>query len=572
MSSASFVPPHRLNLMLIGLSALIGLLTFDRAVMASTPEEIPFAGGGSEETPRFPASADSPLLKFLDESVSNTELSLNTAALTRFYSENNFTPVWSSKQDVETLLHALADSRSEGLEPHAYHVEMLNERYTALKDGDADSDKTAAFDILLTNAFLRYSTDMRIGRISPRNGDGAGNWKLEAPSFDAVAYLQEAFHSLTIARALAELPPPHKEYTTLREMLHDFQNRAQATTEWPTIALDTIKIEPGMSNPQIPILRKRLSLTGEIAEGIDLESPVLDDVLVEALKKFQESQGLLVDGVLGKKTIATLNMSPRDRVRQIIVNMERWRWVPRQLEPSRIMINISGQWLELFDNNIEIMSMPVIVGTRTNKTPSLRSSVVSLVLNPHWTLPYSIASKEVLPKLKKNPNYLAEQEMHILNGNGDIEYPEFIDWSQYGQRYFPYTLRQAAGPRNPLGRIKFNMINSDDIYLHDTNSRSLFARSNRALSHGCIRLQRPFDLALYVLRDQSRWNKEKLEKAIATPETQYVNVRTPVPVYLLYWTAWKDANGVAQFRDDIYARDHALLTALGKAVPSFMQN
>ena len=557
-------------LTLIGLPVLIGFLASHAPVMAYVPEGTPALDDESGGQIQSPSPLDSPVRKYLDESSEAAESSLNKAALARFYSQNGFAPVWTSEQNVESVIRTLADARNEGLEPLAYRADLLNERYTALKDDSSDPDKAAAFDVLLTDAFLRYSTDMRIGRISPRQGDGAGNWKLEAPSFDAVVYLQQALQSGNIAQALADLPPPHKEYAALREMLRDFRAQAETTTEWPTVAVNIGKIEPGASNPQIPMLRKRLHLTGELAGDVDLESPVMDDVLVEALKKFQESQGLLVDGVLGKRTIMALNMSPRDRVRQIIANMERWRWVPRQLEPSRIMINISGQWLELFDNDTEIMSMRVIVGTRANKTPTLRSKVVSLTLNPHWTLPYSIASKEVLPKLKKNPNYLAEQEMHIVGG--DIEYPEFIDWSQYGQRNFPYTLRQASGPRNPLGRIKFNMPNSDDIYLHDTSNRGMFVRADRALSHGCVRLQKPLDLALYVLRDQSRWNKEKLEKAIGTSETQYVNVKTPVPVYLLYWTAWKDANGVAHFRDDIYDRDRTLLAALGKAVPSVMEN
>ena len=488
----------------------------------------------------------------------------NRAYIERFYASKNYAPVWTNQQDVTLFLQALTHAPDEGLEASAYNLSLL----MVLNAQTKTPEEAAAFEILLTDAFFRYSADLRVGRLSPKQAEGADNWKLEVQTFDPASYLEQALSSNTLTQALADLPPPHAEYAALRSMLREYREKAAAMPTWPVIA-DGPKLEAGMSDPRVPTLRDRLRLTGELPEGGDMSSTLMDSAVVAALKQFQADHGLLDDGVLGKRAITALNMSPKHRVLQIIANMERWRWLPREMELTRIMINIPGQELDVFDENAPVMSMRIIVGSRTNKTPSLRSKVTSLTLNPTWTLPYSIASKEVLPKLKKNPNYLHEQDMHIVEGE---EYPEFVDWTQYGQRNFPYTIRQAAGARNPLGLIKFNMPNSDDIYLHDTNNRGLFSRSDRALSHGCIRLQQPMDLALFTLRNQSRWSKETLTKAIDTKTTQSVMVPSPVPVYLLYWTAWKDAKGTTQFREDIYGRDQRLLTALAKISPSIMAN
>ncbi len=550
---------------------LAALFTLDSPSAFSQEAPVsPLQSPGVSDERSNPISSVSKIRELLAKQVPVETITLyDKSSLERFYAQRNHALAWSDNQHVETFLNALKNSEEDGLVPSVYHLVELTKRHAENGTHGVVDENAAALDLLLTDAFFSYSKDLRIGRVSPRKTEGFENWKLEEPTFDPISYLEQALSAESFSQALSDLPPPHPQYAALRQILQTYRQKAATTETWPVIA-DGAKLEKGMSDPRVATLRQRLLLSGELAADKNVaDSLVMDEALADALKKFQEGQGLLADGILGKRAISALNMSPKHRVLQIIANMERWRWVPRQLEPTRLMINIPGQELDVYDDNARVMSMRVIVGSRTNKTPTLRSAVTSLTLNPHWTLPYSIASKEILPKLKKNPNYLSEQGMHIVEGE---EYPEYVDWSSYGQRNFPYTIRQAAGPRNPLGRIKFNMPNSDDIYLHDTNNRGLFSRADRALSHGCVRLQQPMDLALFVLRNQPRWTQDTLNKAIETGTTQSLIVQSPVPVYLLYWTIWKDSIGTVQIRDDIYERDQRVIAALKKISPSLTEN
>jgi murein L,D-transpeptidase YcbB/YkuD len=263
-----------------------------------------------------------------------------------------------------------------------------------------------------------------------------------------------------------------------------------------------------------------------------------------------------------------MNVSAAQTARQVSVNMERWRWLPQRLEDNHIVVNVPGAWLEVVDRGRAILSMRVVVGDPDHPTPAMHAQMTSLVLNPTWRVPSSIATAEILPKLKKDPGYLIANDLELVSDSFPPGSPESqgvgISWHERSS--IPWPIRQRAGSDNALGRIKFNIPNSDDIYLHDTPNHKAFTRALRALSHGCVRLEKPDQLALYVLKDKD-WSQQKLDSEIDAGTTRTVGLGKTLPVWLLYWTNWVDAEGVLQVRDDIYGRDQRLAAALAHSLP-----
>jgi murein L,D-transpeptidase YcbB/YkuD len=274
------------------------------------------------------------------------------------------------------------------------------------------------------------------------------------------------------------------------------------------------------------------------------------------------------DGVVGVATLAALNVSVAARIRQIEVNLERWRWLPRTAEPRALFVNIADFSLEVVENGKPLLPMRIIVGKRSWDTPVFSASMTALIINPSWNVPRSIAIAEVLPAIRKNPQYLTKNNLTVLQGQGvqtrEID-PHTISWATVSAARFPYRFWQEPGPTNPLGRIKFVLPNEFDVYLHDTPFRALFAKTTRAFSHGCIRIEQPLELAEYVLRDDPQWTGEALRAAIAQGQERLVPLPHPLPIYLLYRTAWVDQDGVLQFRPDIYERDRRLDEMLRQA-------
>lgn len=320
---------------------------------------------------------------------------------------------------------------------------------------------------------------------------------------------------------------------------------------WPEVPQGEV-LEPGVTDPRVPVLRRRLAASGDLATVG--EGARYDPTLVDAVRRFQARHGLLVDGRVGRETLAALNVPAAARVETLAINLARRRALP---DPRglHLRVNTAAATLEAIRDGTVVLSMPVIVGAPRTPTPDLESAVTGIVFNPSWTIPHSIAVNEVLPRLRRDPGYLAANEIRILDRPED-PYGRRIDWRAVSRRAFPFTLRQAPGPRNPLGRIKFDMASPYAIYLHDTPARGLFSRTMRALSHGCIRLSRPLDLAALL----SGTEASALEAEIDRGETRYLPV-TSVPIVVAYLTAFVDAAGEVQFRPDIYRRDRALAQA-----------
>ena len=297
------------------------------------------------------------------------------------------------------------------------------------------------------------------------------------------------------------------------------------------------------------------------------DAELFDEALEKAVKRFQQRHGLTADGAAGAATRAELNVSADRRVDQLELNLERWRWLPQDLGRRHILVNIPAFELEVLEEDAAVLAMRVVVGVPDSgqHTPVFSDTMRYLVLNPYWQVPDDIARKDLLAHVQRDSTYLTQQKIRVFKGWGpeakEVD-PATVEWSAITADNFPYRLRQDPGPINSLGRIKFMFPNKFNVYLHDTPSRPLFGRTRRDFSHGCIRIQKPIELALYLLRKDSRWNREALLGALDEVVDRTVPLPEPIPIHLLYWTAWADENGTIEFRRDIYGRDAPLLEAL----------
>jgi len=346
----------------------------------------------------------------------------------------------------------------------------------------------------------------------------------------------------------------HQALQRLQSALEVYRSIAQ-TGGWPIVPPGLL-LEIGVDDPRVAVLRRRLAIEGDLAQTATQTATLgtrFDAQLAIAVERFQARHGLQVDGRVGANTYRALNMPAPERVAQIATNLARWRDVPTDLPPRRLEINIPSSELALFEDGRQIGGMRVIVGTPRNPTPLLQSRVVAVVFNPPWNVPVAIARNEILPRLASDPGYLRREDIRILDRDFD-PYGEEIDWAS-PDRPRTLLLQQRPGPRNALGRIKFDIPNAYSVYLHDTPNKTPFEKAARALSHGCVRLQHPESLVRYVLREQLRTDPGLVDRMLASGETVHVRVGEPLPVFTFYWTAFVTADGQVNFRPDIYGRD-----------------
>jgi murein L,D-transpeptidase YcbB/YkuD len=461
--------------------------------------------------------------------------------LREFYHQRGFKLAWTganASQGEHLLTDLQSNAQAEGLVPAAY----------AVPASASELDR----DLLVSDAALRFARDVAHGRVQSMRAYG-GIGEEPHTGLDTSRFLRDLAAGKSFSDAMAPLPPPYAGY----QRLHKGMERTRAIAAaggWPSVP-DGPSIKPGTSDPRVPALRRRLIATGELAAQY-AEGEELDAALVEALKRFQFLHGLDEDGAVGKRTLAALNVPVEERLRQIAANMERWRWLPRQMPAHHIAVNVAAATLEVVDNGSVALTMRVVVGDARHPTPPLSASMNTMVLNPAWRVPASIATKEILPKLQHDPDYLANQHLRIADFPEDSPEAsgEGVDWSQYEGR-FPFRLRQPPGPDNALGKMKFNLRDSDDIYLHDTPNHKVFARAYRALSHGCVRVEKPLELAELLLGDA--W-QGKLPDALLNKSTRTLKLQRTMPVYLLYWTAWAEDDGTMHFNEDLYGHDRRL--------------
>jgi L,D-transpeptidase YcbB len=466
---------------------------------------------------------------------------LDLAALRRLYEARNFEPVWlTSSERVATLAAIFTAAGDHGIE-----LGLPTAAFPLPGRGAGISP--AERELLLTHLALRYATQLAVGRVRPEQFET--DWSTPAPVFDAVGGLQKALHGNRLAAWFDSIPPTHIGYHRLKAALSRYRELAKAGG-WQTIKSGP-SIKPGMDDPRVPALRERLIVEGDLLPADAAEGETLDPALEQAVRRFQARHGIVPDGAIGPKTLGAMNVSAKARIEQIALNLERWRSVPRDWGRDAILVNVPAASLEVVENGATIMTMKTVVGTPDNPTPVLQTGVAAIVVNPYWTIPNSIYTKEIRPKLKQDPLYLEKNQM--------VRSPE-------------KGLQQLPGPKNPLGRIKFETPNRYDVYLHDTPSRGTFERFVRAQSHGCVRMEKARDLAAYILQAVNIGGDE-LDRVVASGETQRIELKHRWRVHLQYWTAFADADGTVEFRDDIYGRDkrlHAALLGLPAAAPEPM--
>lgn len=473
-------------------------------------------------------------------------------ALEAHYVRDGGAVYWVGTDRMTPFIQRLVDAENDGLNPGDYPIDALIDLRDSL---DTDDPQPAAEAELFFSAFfVAYATDLKIGRVTPQKVDP--RLFRNRKTVDALRVLTDLKQQRDPAKFLAAFETRNPHYRALKKMLALYQSVAESE-KWPVIDIGAT-INPGGSDPRIPGIRGLLTFMGDY-DGPESDSRVYDPRTVAAIKHFQTRHGLEAKGVIAKQTIIALNVPPDHRARQIMLNMERWRWLPENLGENHFMVNLAGFELQDVQNSQIASRMNVVAGAVATQTPEFSDEMEYVEINPTWTVPYSIATKEMLPKLRSSP--LAYAEDFDLFVNGKRASWGIQSWKDYGPGNFPFTFRQRPGPKNALGRIKFMLPNPHNIYLHDTPAKDKFQATSRAFSHGCIRLSRPMDFADRVLGGELGWSRAKIEAAIEQGETKQVPLPRKIPVHLVYSTAFFGENGI-EFRPDVYGRDRKLYAAL----------
>jgi murein L,D-transpeptidase YcbB/YkuD len=484
--------------------------------------------------------------------------------LTEIYHGNGLQPFWirNGKPGMRAadVLAVLEDAESHGLDPDSYFIDKIHQYWNS-----KDTVGLVRLDILLTLGMIRYVADQREGRMEPREVDPELFAAARDVEVDWDLLRQTAFEAPDMKAFLGQQAPPFLQYRELQNKLAEYRALA-VKGGWPSIPAGNA-LKPGMEDQRVTIARKRLAATGELAPE-NMDSAVFDTALAEAVKRFQKRHNLKPDGVVGNQTLAAMNVPVTARIEQIIINMERYRWLKRQMSDHLVAVNIAG--FEAFAGKPGKfdLKMPVIVGKKYHKTPVFSDTIKYVVINPYWNLTPSIARNETLPRLKKDPHYLEKHNMRIFQGWG-LDAPELdattIDWSKVSKKNMNrYHIRQDPGPDNALGTLKLVFPNKYNVYLHDTPAHGLFKQERRVFSHGCIRMDRPAEMAAWVLGGEEKgWSLARVNEIVASRKRQVAVLDQPMPVYILYRTAFVNPkDNTLYFYEDIYGRDQLLAKAL----------
>ncbi len=478
--------------------------------------------------------------------------------LMNIYEKNNFQPFWFNNERLNNsafqLIEVIKRIEYEGLNPSLYRYDYLSQFF----DKDIlNANERAVVDILLTNSYFLIASHFSDGLLDSETLNR--DWMGIKNEVDLYSFLTKAVTENTVIDTLYFLLPKCENYIQLRNKLKEYKTIQSKGGFVPYTSNRTIEI--GMQGQDVLNLKKRLQQSGDFNGDLNEDfGPILKDAVIN----FQNRHGLKTDGIVGAKTKQALNIGIDEKIEKIIINMERQRWLPQQLGDPYIFVNIAAYQLKVVENGEDLFDMKVIVGQRQRSTPVFSDEVDYIVLNPSWTVPISIAVKDKLPLIKKDINYLPENNYKVLkpgkDGLVEVDY-KTIDWQSLNKDNFNYYLRQAPGPNNALGRIKFMFPNKYSVYLHDTPSKELFSEEKRSFSSGCIRLEEPFKLAEYILKKNDKWDKERFDKDLSQSKEQIIHLSNRLPVHIVYMTAWTDNNYQIHFRNDIYYRDQKLIDA-----------
>jgi len=500
-----------------------------------------------------------------------------SVTLPQFYRQRLFAPAWSHEGaisgDFVVLVERIRAAAEEGLNPADYHLALL-ERFSqgAPPIGPGSSEHVMGrlidLDLAATDAFLILASHLLKGKVDPVTVDA--EWHARRRGADLAGLLETALDENKLGLTLDELLPPQPEYRLLRETLRNYR-RIEEGIGWLAVPAGPI-MKKGGKDVRVAGVRVRLAQTGDVPATPQggMDALTFDEELELGVKAFQARHGLDVDGIVGPETLRELNVPPGDRVRQIRANLERWRWLPQDLGRRNVLVNIANFELEVIEDGKRVLVSRAVVGRPYRRTPVFSAQMTYVVINPSWNVPPTIATKDILPEAKKDPGYLVRKNFKVFAGwGGDLREldPLTVAWERFAPNDLPVHFLQPPGPSNALGRIKFMFPNEFDVYIHDTPARELFEKSSRGFSSGCIRIEKSLELAEYVLAGSGQWRRDKVLDAIGTEQELTVRLPRPIPVHVLYWTAWVDGEGVLQFRRDIYNRDALLIEALDGEAP-----
>ena len=467
--------------------------------------------------------------------------------LVRWYHSQNEQALWGNPPNLNALTEQLEQLADDGLDPSQYHLSELRQPTLA------DSDQAHCQEIIASQMYFRALQHLSEGRFDQNKLDNL--WRpaeIEKPQSRVLPLAQK--HHANVAEAFNEARPNTPQYHALRSVYA--KKRNEPTPRWPLIA-NGPSLREGQSDSRVTVLRERLQLEGYLSSDQDdnANSTRYDATLVRAVKDFQRTHALQDDGVIGPATLASLNTNAQDRLAQLRINLERLRWMNYEMTPRMLVVDVNGGYILNYDDGELTWKTRGQVGTPRRQTPLLRSTINRITLNPTWTIPPTILREDKLPKIRQDLSYLQRSQLTVLDRNGNRLNPYDVDWSRPGS----FMLRQAAGPRNPLGKVAIRFPNPFSVYLHDTPSQDLFSRTQRATSSGCVRVEGALDLVDLLLQPEER---ARVQQRIASGKTSEYRLDQPVPLLIAYWTVEVTPEGEIQYRPDIYNRDNALIRAM----------
>ena len=545
-------------------AAVIGVAALGVAAVPATAQEV-VTIDGVEATRVVIAPPHSELARIIKQGLRGNYLEANTTSrsfaeaqkLYFFYGERGFEPLWLSEDNdgqvrfsegAAEIVSVFENAHLSGLRPGDYLTDDIDFGFDT-----SDPAKLASLETAFSAAVLRYANDAHSGRIAP--SAVSSSISLQPDRLDQSELLPELADAANPGRILADLEPQNREYQTLKAELARFYDGTRTEAEKVP---DGKLIKLGYRDDRVPLLRERLDLPA--VSGDREASALYDETLVGAVKQFQTDVGLWDDGVIGPATIAALNGGNATSKADLIANLERWRWMPRDLGSFHVFVNVPEFRLQVRQADREEFATRVVVGTPTNQTPIFSDEIEHIVVNPYWNVPVSIATNEIGPILASDPDYIPNHNMEVL-ANGRVVDPYMVDWASANLR--SVRIRQRPGGGNALGNIKFLFPNQHSVYLHDTPSKSLFDRTMRAFSHGCVRVQDPMAFANALIRYEPRIDIAMIESMVGGGE-KWLNVESHVPVHIAYFTLRVDAQGTIRSFGDIYGHNRKLIELLGE--------
>ena len=491
------------------------------------------------------------------EATENKSLRTRLTAIRKFYEENEFAPLWveNSKPSkrARDLVKALNDAKADGLDPQDYDALALFQKL-----GSGNDSTLADLEIHLSTSLVSFAQHLNAGRVNPNSVNK--ETVIYPAAISAEKVLNKGGKTKYIKPYLRLLAPHTPRYERLRVALAGYSRIAEKGG-WPEIPAGEV-IKPDGEDSRIPLLRKRLAVSGDLATITDSNSLLYNPDLVQGVKNFQKRHGLEVDGVIGGNTLKALNVSIEERIAMMEYNLERRRWMQNDYGSHYIFANLADQVLKVVKNEKTVHAELVQVGLPYHRTPVFSDEMEYIEINPYWNVPYSIATRELLPKLKENPNAYTAQNFEVLR-EGKVIPAASVPWNNYSTANFPVRLRQRPGEKNALGRIKFMFPNEFNVYIHDTPSKQKFNSASRFFSHGCLRLKDPLKMAEVLLGDQG-WSREKIDNTVHSKARTVVKLKQTIPVHVAYLTSWVNKDGSVHFRRDVYGRDAILAEALSK--------